>query len=103
MAKGLKGAVMMLVGLLAPVKKLTKPGVALGWSPPVRWLLHFAIIIGICIGLGFLSTRLFRPGGAWENWRFLSRPGYDWLYLPGLFLLFPYITGWIIWMIWRLA
>jgi len=25
------------------------------------------------------------------------------LYLPGLFLLFPYITGWIIWMIWRLA
>jgi hypothetical protein len=102
MAAGI-GFVFKLFSLIAPVKKLTKAGVSLGWSPAVRWFLHFAILGGILVALAWLSNRLFQKGGAWENQSLEHRGLPNWLYLPGLFMLFPYISGWLFYMIYRVA
>lgn len=96
MLKALTKTLKLILGLIAPIKKVTKAGVSLGWSQPVRWMLHFVILGAILVALWFLSPILLAHMG-----RYMNLPKE--LYLPGLFLLFPYATGWIVYGIYRLA
>jgi hypothetical protein len=99
----LQGVGTALVGLVAPVKTLTKKCVAIGVSPAALRLLHLVLLAAILVGLGYLSKLLFEPGGLLHGYLpNLFEGKYPWLYLPVAFLLFPVASGWVFYLIWCL-
>jgi hypothetical protein len=92
--KKLWSALRALPGLIFPF--LVKAATFRGWSPWVRWLVHFLCLVLVLIGLAFLNYHFDLERILRTPWPILRK-----IWLPLLFFLI-YLLGWLGVWLWRL-
>ena len=92
--RGIWNGMKWLAGLVLPF--LAKASHVRALGPQFRWVIHFAIVIGILAGLGFLNYAL-DVGKLLDTPHPLLRR----VWLPLLFLL-VYALAWVGWWLWTL-